>query len=79
MVSKCPTCGSDRLYEKTIDHIVKGGTNTVFVEVCVESCEKCGEVLFTPDQLKLFEKVKNKLEHNQIDDFTPIGKNFRLV
>ena len=79
MVSKCPTCGSDRLHEKTIDHVVKGGNNTAFVEVTVEACEKCGETLFTPDQVRLFEKVKSKLENNQTEEFVPVGKNFRLA
>lgn len=79
LLSKCPTCGSKELKEKTIDHEVKGGNNIVFVEVKVEACNSCGEVLFTEDQVRLFEKVRNKLKNDQTEDFIPIGKNFRLA
>lgn len=79
MVSKCPTCGSDRLHEKTTDHIIKGGNNTAFVQVTVESCERCGEMLFTPDQIRLFEKVRDQLKNNDIKNFIHVGNTFRLA
>lgn len=75
---KCPSCGSDRIELKNTIHTIYGGNNTAMIDVNVETCQMCGEILFTPDQVKLFENVKLKLESGQTEGFIPIGKNFRV-
>lgn len=75
----CPTCGNDINDKKKINHIISGGNNTATVEVEVESCNKCGEILFSPQQIQLFDEVKIKLQNGQVDKFTPIGKNYKIA
>ncbi len=77
--SKCPSCGSDRLEIKSIIHTINGGNNTAMIDVNVEICQFCGEILFTPDQVKLFEEVKKKLENGQTEDFLQVGRNFKVT
>ena len=79
LLSMCPTCGSKNLIKKPFDHEVKGGNNIAFVEVIVESCEDCGEILFTPDQIMLFEKVREELKNNNTQNFIHIGETFRFA
>lgn len=79
MTSKCPSCGSDKIEEKTIVHTINGGNNTAIIDVNVESCLMCGEILFTPDQVRRFEEIKKKLKSGHIEGFIPIGKNFRIA
>lgn len=77
--SKCPTCGSARTELKSIIHTINGGNNTAMIDISVEVCEMCGEILFTPEQVRNFEQIKIKLEKGQTDNFIPIGKNFRVA
>ena len=79
LLSKCPTCGSKELRQKTIDHEVKGGNNIAFVEISAEVCGDCGETLFTEDQVRLFEKVRDQLKKNDIKNFIQVGNTFRLA
>ncbi|MBI2996170.1 MAG: YgiT-type zinc finger protein [Candidatus Melainabacteria bacterium] len=76
---KCPSCGSDRIEIKKIIHTINGGNNSALIDVYVEVCEMCGEILFTPEQVCKFEEIKNKLEKGHTDNFIPIGKNFRVA
>lgn len=79
LLSQCPTCGSKELREKIIDHKVQGGNNIAFVEVKAEVCNKCGEILFTGEQVRLFEKVRDKLKNNDIKNLIHVGNTFRLT
>ena len=75
---KCPSCGSDRIELKNIIHTINGGNNTAMIDVKIETCQMCGEMLFTPEQVRKFEDIRNKLEHGFTESFTPIGKNFKV-
>lgn len=75
---KCPSCSSDRIEKKDIIHTINGGINTAMVDVKVEICQMCGEILFTPEQVRRFEDIKNKLEQGLTDSFIPVGKNFKV-
>ena len=77
--SKCPSCSSSHLEIKKVTHTISGGNNTALIDVEVESCQKCGEMLFTPEQVGYFEKIKTKLINEDLKDFIPIGRNFRLM
>ena len=75
---KCPSCGSDRVELKNIIHTINGGNNTAMINVKIEACQMCGEVLFTPEQIRKFEDIKNKLEQGLTENFIPVGKNFKV-
>ncbi len=76
---KCPSCGENKLELKKISHLVNGGNNTAIIDLNIEACHKCGEILFTEEQVRLIEEVKEKLEKNKTENFIPIGKNFRVA
>ena len=76
---KCPSCGSDRIELKDIIHTINGGNNTAMIDVKIEVCQMCGEMLFTPEQVRKFEDIRNKLEHGFTESFIPIGKNFKVA
>ena len=76
---KCPSCGSNRIELKNIIHTINGGNNTAMIDVQIETCQMCGEMLFTPDQVRKFEDIKSKLEHGITENFIPVGKNFRIA
>ena len=76
--NKCPSCGTDRLEKKSITHTISGGNNTALIDVEAEVCQKCGEILFTPEQVCYFEDIKRKLEKEDVRNFIQIGKNFKL-
>ena len=78
-MNKCPTCGFDKLEFKHINHVVAGGNNTAIIDAEVEVCTKCGETLFTAEQVQLFEEIKSKLEKEETHTFVPIGKNYRVA
>ena len=77
-ISKCSNCGSDRLEIKSITHTISGGNNTAFLDIEVETCQMCGEIFLTPEQVDYFEEVKAKLENELVDDFRIVGKSFKL-
>ena len=76
---KCPSCGHKMLEKKKITHTVTGGNNTALVDIEVDVCEKCGEILFTSRQVQMFEDIKNKLANEDVKGFIPVGKNFRFL
>lgn len=76
--NKCPSCGLEKLEKKSITHAVSGGNNTALIDVEVEICQKCGEILFTSEQVRYFEDIKEKLEKEDVRNFIQIGKNFKL-
>ena len=69
---KCPVCGG-QVVEKEVEEILRGGNNMAIIKVSAEVCQHCGERLFTPDALELFDDIVKKLEHQDTHDFKPIG------
>lgn len=78
-LKKCSSCGFESLEQKKITHTLFGGNNTAIVEAYADVCEHCGEILFTLDQVRIFEAIKEKLEKNQTDSFIPIGKTYKVA
>jgi YgiT-type zinc finger domain-containing protein len=76
---KCPVCGSNEVVIKSVETIIKGGHHTAEVRVDAEVCEKCGERLYSPESLQLFEKVRQELESGKVKNLKPIGTAFELV
>ena len=79
LLSKCAFCGFEEIESKKIDHIIRNGENIVFVEVEAEVCKKCNEAYFTPEQVRLFEEIIDKLKKNNTKNFIQRGNTFRLT
>ena len=73
--SKCPICGGE-LLEKEVEEVVRGGNNAAFIKVHAGICHKCGEHLYDPSTIELFEETRSKLEDNVEEGMHPIGKAY---
>ena len=77
-VKKCPIC-SGQVIEKEVTEVLSGGVNTAFLKVKAGVCIHCGERLYTPEMVKRFEEIENKLEHQETSDFQTLGKSFQVT
>ena len=77
-VNKCPHCGG-QVIEKKVQETLTGGINTAFINVKVGVCLHCGEKLYTPKQIRLFEELELKLKHHDIAAFKPLGYSYQVA
>jgi len=75
---KCPRCGGE-VVEREVTEILSGGVNTAFVKVKAGICRHCGERLFSPETIRMFEKIETKLERKETADFQPLGSSFQVI
>ena len=77
-LSKCPRCGFDDVVEKYIEKVLRGAEDAAVVTVLADVCLHCGEYMFTGDTVRRFEQIRKKLSSQQVEDFQPIGRYFRV-
>jgi len=75
---KCPICGND-LIEKDVEKLLRGGKNTAIVNVRAEVCQHCGERLYSEEQVRLFEQIRNKLSRGETHEYQHLGKSYRVT
>ncbi len=78
LFEKCPVCGGE-VVEKQVEKLLRGGKNTAVVRVIAEVCLHCGERLYSPDTVTRFEKIRKKLQEDDVEEFVPIGRNFEAA
>ncbi len=78
LFEKCPVCGGE-VVEKEVEKLLRGGKNTAVVKVTAEVCLHCGERLYPPDTVTRFEKIRKKLQEDDVEEFVPIGRTFEAV
>jgi len=76
--NKCPICGGE-VVEKEVEKLLRGGKNTAVIKVHAEVCLHCGERLYSKDTISLFERIRSKLEQQDVSDFEPIGQTFEVA
>ena len=74
----CPVCGGE-VVEKEVEKLLRGGVHTAVVRVRAEVCLHCGERLYSADTVRLFERIRTKLEKQDTADLRPIGRSFEVV
>ncbi len=74
---KCPTCSGELVSKKT-EKLLRGGNNFATVTVNADVCFRCGERLYTPDTIRLFEDIRAKLSAHEVQEFEPIGRSFHV-
>jgi YgiT-type zinc finger domain-containing protein len=57
----CPDC-TGQIIKQEVNHQVKGGGKVVTVKVSAYVCSRCGERLYSIDNVKKFQKIKAQLE-----------------
>jgi YgiT-type zinc finger domain-containing protein len=75
---KCPVCGG-KMVEKNVEKVLRGGVNTVVMNVCAEVCLRCGERLYSQETVRRFEQIKAKLERQETGDFQAIGVSYKVA
>ena len=58
---KCPVC-SGEIVEEEVEKVLRVGNHTEIVKVQATVCLRCGERLYAPEVVKLFEEIRSKLE-----------------
>lgn len=75
---KCPICNGD-VVERSVEKLLHGGMDTAIVKVKAEVCLHCGERLYAPEAVSLFEDVRLRLQHRETSNFKPVGQSFEVV
>lgn len=73
---KCPVCGGE-LERKNVEKLIRGGDDIASLEVRVDVCLKCGEKLFTKEDIQRFESIRNKLKIHDLSSLQLIGRSFQ--
>jgi len=77
-LDKCPVCGGE-LAEKQVEKLLRGGMHTAVLKVRAQVCLRCGERLYGAETVKQFERVRRKLENEELDEFQQLGRSFQVV
>ncbi len=75
---KCPVCGGE-MVKKEVEELLRGGMHTAVVKVQAEVCMRCGERLYTPETVRYFEQIRKKLEQEEVSEFQPLGRCFKVA
>lgn len=59
MISKCTHCGAVDIAIRHREELVRSGNDVVIIPMDVETCEHCGEVFYTPDQIRRLEAARS--------------------
>ncbi len=76
--SNCPICGGE-MVEKTVEKLLRGGAHTAILNVHAEVCLRCGEHLYSRETVKRFEEIRSKLERQEVGEFEPLGRSFKVA
>ena len=58
---ECPVCGGE-MVEKEVKKVLRGGNLTETLKIQAAVCLRCGERLYTPDDVSRFEQIRSTLE-----------------
>ena len=73
----CPVCGGEVVVKQT-EKLLRGGVNLATMTVSAEVCLRCGERLYAPDTIRLFEQIRQKLNAQDVEEFEPLGRAFHV-
>ncbi len=72
---QCPVCGGELVHKK-VEKVLRGGVHTAVVSVEADVCLRCGERLYSMETVRLFERIRAKLERGEVEEFQPVGQSF---
>ena len=75
---QCPLCGGE-LIEKDVGKLLRGAIHTAILKVRAEVCLHCGERLYSPQTIRRYEEIRVKLEHQETEEFQPLGLSFQVA
>lgn len=74
---KCPLCGGE-LETRQAEKLLRGGGNTVSLQVAAEVCRHCGERLYAEDVVRSFAEIRAKLQKQEFAHLKPVGRSFTV-
>jgi len=74
----CPVCGGE-LVEKEVEKLLRGGMHTAVLKVRAEVCLRCGERLYAVETVQHFERIRLKLERQEVAESQPLGQSFQVA
>ena len=75
---QCPVCNGE-VVNREVEKLLRGGVNTAVVKVEAEVCLHCGERMYPKETVAQFEKIRSKLEKQDVSDFQPMGQSFQVL
>jgi len=75
---KCPICAGE-LEQRTVEKLLRGGVHTAAVKVRAQVCLRCGERLYSKQDVERFEDIRAKLELQQTEGFRLVGQSFEVA
>ncbi len=74
----CAVCGGV-LETKTVEHLLKGGTNTASILVTADVCSRCGERYFNMEVARSLEAIRHKLLQQEFSHLKNVGQSFTVA
>lgn len=75
---KCPICGGE-MVAREVEKLLLGGLNTATFKVSAEVCLRCGERLYPQETVQCFERIRGKLERDEVAGFQPMGQSSQVT
>ncbi len=75
---RCPICGGE-IRRKKVEKLIKGGNDTASIEVEVDVCLKCGERLYTKEDIQRFEILRKKLIDHDLSSLQLVGRSYQTA
>ena len=60
-LDKCPVCGGE-IVEKEVEKVLRSGNLTETLNIQAAVCLRCGERLYTPEDVDRFEQIRSTLK-----------------
>ena len=73
-LSRCFRCGSTEIRDRSVEELVRQGRYVVALRVPANVCSNCGEQYFEREQVAMFEDVRRRLEHGDLEGFRVTGE-----
>jgi YgiT-type zinc finger domain-containing protein len=75
---KCSVCGGT-MQTKKVEKLIKGGNNIATVKVKADICLRCGERLFSKEDVKRFEVIRRNLLSEQVGSYNELGRSYEVA
>jgi YgiT-type zinc finger domain-containing protein len=73
-LNQCFRCGSTEIEGRPVEELVRRGRYVAVVRVPANVCSDCGEQYFEKGQVEMFEDVRRRLEHGNLEGFRVTGE-----
>ena len=76
-LTQCARCGSDDVERRSVEKLIRAGSNVLALPVQATVCRRCGERYFDLKTIAAFEESRKKLERDELDGYRAVGRLLR--